>query len=56
MYSVSTTEQFERSLRECIRVGKNPQELWDVVEILAEEGCLPAAFKPHLLTGLYAGF
>lgn len=56
MYSVSTTEQFERSFRQCIREGKNPQDLWDVVDILAEEGQLPNAFKPHMLTGLYAGF
>lgn len=56
MYSINTTEQFERSFRECIRAGKNPQELWDVVDILAEEGTLPEAFKPHMLTGLYAGF
>ncbi|MBQ0056288.1 MAG: type II toxin-antitoxin system YafQ family toxin [Bacteroidales bacterium] len=56
MYSVSTTEQFEHSLRECIRAGKDPDELWAVVEILAEEGVLPEAFKPHMLTGIYAGF
>lgn len=56
MYSVDTTEQFERSFRECIRAGKDPQELWEVVEILAEDGSLPEVYSPHMLTGLYAGF
>lgn len=55
MYSVDTTEHFERSFRKCIRAGKNPQDLWDVVEILMEKGLLPEEFKPHQLHGIYAG-
>ena len=56
MYTVSTTEQFERSFKRCRQKGKNPQDLWDVVAILMEDGCLPDVFKPHLLTDKYAGY
>lgn len=38
MYSIDTTEQFEKSFRRCIRNGKNPDDLWEVVEMLAENG------------------
>lgn len=55
MYSISTTEQFERSLKKCIRKGKNPDDLWEAVAILAESGMLPAEFRPHQLRGIYAG-
>ena len=56
MYSIDTTEQFERSFRSCIRQGKNPQDLWDVVDMLAENRELPEVFKPHLLEGRLANF
>lgn len=56
MYSVDTTEQFESSFRLCIRQGKNPQDLWDVVAMLAEDGTLPEVFKPHQLEGRLAGY
>lgn len=54
MYSIDTTEQFEISFRQCIRNGKNPQELWDVVEMLAENGSLPDDFRPHQLQERFA--
>ena len=56
MYSVDTTEQFDRSLRQCIRAGKDPEELWETVDILAESGTLPEEYNPHQLQGLLAGF
>ena len=55
MYSVDTTAQFEKSVKECKRRGKRIEDLWDVVAILMVDGCLPAEFKPHTLTGVYAG-
>lgn len=55
MYSVDTTARFERSVRECKRQGKRIEDLWDVVAILMEDGCLPAEFKPHVLTEEFAG-
>lgn len=55
MYSVDTTNQFEKSLRECKRQGKRIDDLWDVVAILMEDGCLPDEFKPHMLTEELAG-
>ena len=55
MYSVDTTSQFEHSIKICKMRGKRIDDLWDVVAILMEEGCLPASFFPHQLTGRYAG-
>ena len=55
MYSVDTTDQFERSVKDCTRNGKRMEDLWDVVAILMEDGCLPAEFKPHMLHDKYAG-
>lgn len=56
MYSIETTEQFEKSFRRCIRNGKNPDDLWEVVEMLAENGILPEEFKPHQLKGRLANY
>ncbi|MBR4547831.1 MAG: type II toxin-antitoxin system YafQ family toxin [Paludibacteraceae bacterium] len=55
MYSVGTTAQFEKSVKICKMRGKRIQDLWDVVAILVEEGCLPEAYSPHMLSGVYAG-
>ncbi len=55
MYSVDTTNQLEKSLKECKRQGKRIDNLWEVVAILMEDGCLPAEFKPHMLTEELAG-
>lgn len=56
MYSIDTTEQFEKSFRRCIRNEKNPDDLWEVVEMLAENGILPEEFKPHQLKGRLANY
>lgn len=55
MFSIYTIEQFEKSFRKCIRNGKNPDDLWEVVEMLAEKGNLPEEFKPHQLRDRLAG-
>ena len=55
MYSVDTTSQFEKSVKICKMRGKRIQDLWDVVAILVEDGHLPEAYSPHVLTGRYAG-
>ena len=55
MYKVDTTSQFEKSVKICKMRGKCLQNLWDVVAILMEDGCLPDEFSPHVLTGVYAG-
>lgn len=56
MYTYRTTNNFEIGLRHCLRdLNKDVQLLRDALEILVEEGCLPASYKPHQLQGRYAG-
>ena len=55
MYSGDTAARIEKSVRECKRQCKRIEDLCDVVAILMEDGCVPAEFKPHVLTEEFAG-
>ena len=54
MYTLRTTKKFNKSLRQCIRQGKDVQVLRDAVEILVETGSLPTEYRSHKLRGKYA--
>ena len=56
MYTLRTTREFDASLRRCIRQGRDIEIFRETANILAEEGCLPPEYKPHMLTGLFAGY
>ena len=52
MRSLRFVKQFKKDLK---RAKKNPRhdtvKLFEVVEILVNEGCLPSEYLPHLLLG-----
>ena len=55
MYSLRTTQEFDRDFKRCKQQGRNMQLLQDVVELLEEDGCVPEEYKPHMLHDEYAG-
>ena len=56
MYRVRYAASFQRDVERCKRKGLNLENLWSVVEILAEEGHVSDEHNPHQLTDEYAGF
>ena len=50
-YRITTTHQFERDLKRCIRRGLPMDEFRCVILLLERDGKLPAKYKPHLLQG-----
>ena len=55
MYQIEYTKSFWRDMNRSKRLGLNIQEVISVVEILAEDGCVPSGYTPHMLHGKYAG-
>ena len=47
MYEVVYTGQFKKSLRLCVRRGLDVNVFKTVLDILQEEGQLPAEYHPH---------
>ena len=54
MYKIVTTNRFEKELKKCVKRGYNIDSLKKVLELLEQNGNLPAIYKPHKLTGNYA--
>lgn len=50
-YRLTTTNQFERDLKRCIRRGLPMEEFRTVIRLLVRDGRLPAEYKPHKLHG-----
>ncbi|MGC4129825.1 MAG: type II toxin-antitoxin system YafQ family toxin [Bergeyella sp.] len=55
MYEIVTTKQFDKEVKKCIKRGYDISLLKEVMSILAETGTLPPKYKPHKLSGNYAG-
>ena len=55
-YKLKFTGEFRRSLKRCLKRGYDEQLLKEVLNTLAEEGCLPEEYHPHLLHGQYEGY
>lgn len=55
MYSLVTTNKFNKSLRLCKKRGYDLSLLQIVVDTLLEEGKLPIQYKQHKLSGNYSG-
>ena len=55
MYEVIYTGQFKKSLKLCVRRGLDVNIFKTVLDILQEQGQLPAEYRPHKLTGKYTG-
>lgn len=55
MYSVEYTKRFEKDVKRCVKRGLDISKLQATAAILAETGTLPIRYKPHKLSGDYAG-
>ncbi len=55
MYSIVYTNQFRKSLKRCVKRGLDVTVLTTAVNILQEQGCLPAEYGVHKLKGNYVG-
>lgn len=55
MLTVRTSQEFERDLRRVKDQGKDLENLFAVVEVLASEEQLDFAFRDHRLHGEWAG-
>ena len=55
MRHVTQRKRFQDDVKREKRRGKNIDDLVAVVELLAEDGVLPAAYRPHRLTGVWKG-
>jgi mRNA interferase YafQ len=56
MYSLNTTNQFEKDYNLCKKRGYKVEFLNSIFLLLEEKGSLPLKYKPHKLTGNYKGF
>ena len=50
-YKISTTHQFEKDLKRCIRRGYPMDEFRTVIQLLERDGRLPEVYRPHMLHG-----
>jgi mRNA interferase YafQ len=55
MRRISEQRQFRSDVKRVKRRGNDIEELIAAVELLAEDGELPAAYQPHKLSGEWAG-
>ncbi len=55
MYTIQTTNKFEKDFARCVRRNYDLSALYQVLEILASSGKLPREYKPHKLKGKYTG-
>lgn len=55
MYKIEYTGQFRKSLKLCKKRKMSLDKLHKVISVLAESGLLPSDYRPHKLSGKYAG-
>lgn len=55
VYSIEYSWQFKKSLKLCKKRGYSLEPLQHAIAILSEKGTLPPEYKPHILSGKYAG-
>ena len=56
MKTVKETNRFSKDFAKVIRRGKNPQKVFDIIELLAHDLDLPSRCRPHKLSGNWANF
>lgn len=55
MYEIEYSGKFKKSLKLCKKRGYNLELLQKVISLLSEHGKLPQEYRPHILSGKYAG-
>ena len=54
-YKVIPSKRFEKDMKRCKKRGYDMQLIKDAIKLLVTTGTLPAQYRPHLLSGQYAG-
>ena len=54
-YTIIPSKRFLKDMKRCEKRGYNMQLIKDAIAQLAETGTLPATYRPHKLSGQYAG-
>ena len=54
-YHISVTNRFKKDIKRCQKRHLPMEKFKEVVRILEENGKLPPIYKPHKLSGNYAG-
>ena len=54
-YTIRFSGQFKKSYKLCKRRGYDMTKLQTVMRILGEQGFLPEEYRPHILSGNWAG-
>ncbi len=55
MYAVRMTNTFRKDIEKCRKRGYDMDRLKKAVQLLERDGTLPTEFRPHKLSGNYAG-
>lgn len=55
MYRITYTRRFQKDLKLCKKRGYDLELLRQAIKLLSEEGTLPRTYRPHKLSGQYAG-
>lgn len=55
MYSIKYSSRFDKSLKRCYKRGMDIEKLREVISMLERSGSVPAQYRPHRLSGDYAG-
>ncbi|MCC8112957.1 MAG: type II toxin-antitoxin system YafQ family toxin [Bacteroidales bacterium] len=50
-YQIRTSKSFDKAVQLLHRRGYNLDLLFDAIDLLRENGCLPSEYKPHKLSG-----
>ena len=56
MYEIRISNRFKKQVKLCVKRGYDISLLEKAIEILSETGTLPPSYRPHKLSGNYAGF
>ena len=54
-YTIRFSGQFKKSYKLCKRRGYDMTKLQTAMRILCEQGVLPSEYRPHILSGNWAG-
>jgi mRNA interferase YafQ len=55
MYQIRISNRFKKQVKLCARRGYDMALLESVIEMLSRNGTLPATYRAHKLSGIYAG-
>lgn len=54
-YEIEYSGEFKKAMKRCLKRGLQLDSLKKIIALLAENGELPAEYRPHILSGKYAG-